>query len=279
MLCIKCKKPATQHCSRCKIMHYCSRECQQKHWIGHKYTCNKAMVANSASVQFGIQPQLDWLTTAVRHYQKPLVSVGTGLGAIEYRLQAAHPDFEIRCVDPNPRQCATSDKHMCFMPMDAATTGDLLEKEPSLRKNCVLWVSMPWANTPFDLEAIQLLKPRAVIGLLARDLEDKRVVGGSIAFHNWLETQTDYHEIHRATVDTPVNIVPTLLWLERSFNPKLPVKYPNEAPQASKVEFALRRDLTRLEHQLSIMRDPVVLLEETKKLLDQTSEMLKDFKA
>lgn len=28
-------------CSRCKVLHYCSKECQSKHWPAHKTLCKK----------------------------------------------------------------------------------------------------------------------------------------------------------------------------------------------------------------------------------------------
>ena len=38
-LCDGCGKLATQRCSRCKNVWYCSRECQLKQWKGHKALC------------------------------------------------------------------------------------------------------------------------------------------------------------------------------------------------------------------------------------------------
>lgn len=38
---IKCNKIATKHCSNCKIVSYCSSECQKADWKIHKSTCKK----------------------------------------------------------------------------------------------------------------------------------------------------------------------------------------------------------------------------------------------
>ena len=41
-LCYNCNKEGTNYskCSRCKIAHYCSKECQINSWFKHKYICN-----------------------------------------------------------------------------------------------------------------------------------------------------------------------------------------------------------------------------------------------
>jgi hypothetical protein len=39
-LCGSCQTSSTNaHCGRCKIVRYCSKECQRKHWKEHKLTC------------------------------------------------------------------------------------------------------------------------------------------------------------------------------------------------------------------------------------------------
>lgn len=41
-LCYNCHKEGVNYskCSKCKVAHYCSRECQLNNWCTHKYTCN-----------------------------------------------------------------------------------------------------------------------------------------------------------------------------------------------------------------------------------------------
>lgn len=41
--CAQCTEPASNGCSRCKIVKYCSRECQRRHWKAcHKASCERA---------------------------------------------------------------------------------------------------------------------------------------------------------------------------------------------------------------------------------------------
>ena len=38
-VCGQCKKPSETKCSRCKLVYYCERACQKKHWRIHKKEC------------------------------------------------------------------------------------------------------------------------------------------------------------------------------------------------------------------------------------------------
>lgn len=41
LICAVCKKISTKKCSKCKLVFYCGRECQVKHWKYHKEFCLK----------------------------------------------------------------------------------------------------------------------------------------------------------------------------------------------------------------------------------------------
>ena len=46
MICVYCKKPADnmKKCSKCRVMHYCSVDCQKADWKTHKLICKPAHV-------------------------------------------------------------------------------------------------------------------------------------------------------------------------------------------------------------------------------------------
>ncbi|KAF9216555.1 hypothetical protein BGZ59_009153 [Podila verticillata] len=46
--CVVCKTPSITRCSRCKINHYCSEQCQRKDWPSHKLACTPAKASPTA---------------------------------------------------------------------------------------------------------------------------------------------------------------------------------------------------------------------------------------
>ena len=41
MHCFVCTKPAEKKCTQCKVLAYCSRDCQRMHWRTHKHSCTE----------------------------------------------------------------------------------------------------------------------------------------------------------------------------------------------------------------------------------------------
>eukprot|EP00942_MAST-04A_sp_MAST-4A-sp1_P003552 g3552.t1 len=50
-LCIQCSNPGKKRCARCRLVNYCSRECQEKHWPLHKKQCKKLMKIGRKKLQ------------------------------------------------------------------------------------------------------------------------------------------------------------------------------------------------------------------------------------
>ena len=42
-LCVVCGQKALKHCGKCNLAQYCTRECQEKDWTLHKFTCSDAV--------------------------------------------------------------------------------------------------------------------------------------------------------------------------------------------------------------------------------------------
>jgi hypothetical protein len=47
-ICADCRKIGDKICGRCKVVTYCSKECQRKHWKKHKALCTAVDVARDA---------------------------------------------------------------------------------------------------------------------------------------------------------------------------------------------------------------------------------------
>ena len=61
--CAQCTRSASQQCTRCKIVKYCNRECQKRHWKAcHKASCEPA---RSVSLRQALKTNDGFLVTPV----------------------------------------------------------------------------------------------------------------------------------------------------------------------------------------------------------------------
>ena len=119
----------------------------------------------------------------------PIVSVGCGPGTTEWKLKHKYGLGDRRwiLVDPAPEsfQKYPPGGHYSLR-VDADLVKNLIQKEPNLVGNCVLFLPWPSPNDDagnYDMEAVILLHPKAIILVF-------ETVGsaGSHAMHTWLST-------------------------------------------------------------------------------------------
>lgn len=113
---------------------------------------------------------------------QPLVSVGSGLGLNERRLET-DLNINILCIDPKPHSFNNQgDEKKCHMP-DYSLVDDLIKEKADLIGNCNLMLCWPYPNeSTYDIEAIVKLKPSSVLIVY----ESLGGAGGN-QLHNWLE--------------------------------------------------------------------------------------------
>lgn len=135
-----------------------------------------------------------------------MISVGSGPGALEFEAG------RVMCVDPDPpADC-------CVAPV-AATVADLLRDRPELPDDCTLLLCwcLPNAST-YDMEAVELLRPRAVLSLVERFCSSNGAAGGK-AFHRRMVDQPwaeGYRIVHRTTVEGETSASFQWIWWERA---------------------------------------------------------------
>ena len=146
----------------------------------------------------------------VRSFGKALspfvnVSIGSGCGAFE-RILFDESDNLI-CVDPDPRSyTALVGNDELFYKPDYSYVKDLIKSKPEVVGNNISWIIWPEPGcilcstgscnsdlhmNSYDLEAIQLLKPKIVNLLVCLNQS-----AGTIDLHKWLRTQKEYQEFY-----------------------------------------------------------------------------------
>lgn len=131
--------------------------------------------------------------------QLPIISVGSGIGAIEYLFQI-QDGIMITCVDPNPMSYAyvyqNSDLTQPFITPHYSHVGDLIAECPDLVGHCLLFLNWCEPNqSKYDYDAIRQLQPVGVLTIIERFLGDAGCAGGQL-FHNWMDSgeMTKIHE-------------------------------------------------------------------------------------
>lgn len=70
-LCIVCDKPSSKICSGCKIIKYCSKECQLQNWPQHKSFCKQSnLESNQQEIKPFQNPLLEWAKAHAIAYNK-----------------------------------------------------------------------------------------------------------------------------------------------------------------------------------------------------------------
>ena len=135
-----------------------------------------------------------------KHYKKPIISIGSGGAQIEYDTQQ---QFNVNwiCVDPEPQSfigqgCVQIEHNNPSVLIKPAfkTVQDLVKENPEYIDNCIIFLN--WCNpnkSEYDYEAIQLLKPIAILTIYERFLGGNGAACGE-KFHQWLFEQFEQFE-------------------------------------------------------------------------------------
>ncbi|KAJ7861968.1 hypothetical protein B0H14DRAFT_517125 [Mycena olivaceomarginata] len=93
-----CKKTVVNRCSACKLVSYCSKECQRLDWKNHKTQCKAATATSSSKLQVGSASEINELLRVGAQYTIYQESTSQGL----------NPDLicGTRCVFSPSLDCA-----------------------------------------------------------------------------------------------------------------------------------------------------------------------------
>ncbi|KAK2727648.1 SET domain-containing protein SmydA-8-like [Artemia franciscana] len=71
--CAACFKPATQKCSGCRVIYYCARECQKRHWKAHKDLCRPYLIERDEELGRCLVASRDFEAGEILLKEPPLV--------------------------------------------------------------------------------------------------------------------------------------------------------------------------------------------------------------
>lgn len=154
--------------------------------------------ANPAIHSFGFDRVFTLVAQFCKTYPTlPLVSVGCGIGIVERQVRVkVSNDFFL--VDPAPTSFYPYAKHNAHemivtagMPATHSYTKELVLTNPEIAKGDACLLLLNWCDyglNDYDLEAIRLLKPRAIFAIT-----DNTGSAGSTQFHEFFKTRNEYN--------------------------------------------------------------------------------------
>jgi hypothetical protein len=187
---------------------------------------------NPAVQAFGLQVVVALIKRIAEQYPGiPWVSVGCGNAAVE-----SQSGFKWHLVDPAPLSWLNSHGlREPYLPVNSSSTRELIEKEPALVNNCVLFLNWPLPNdSTYDIEAVQLLNPVAVLSITELWLGGNGGAG-SRGLHEWRQ-RGEYRMVFDATLvqDNRCQMDMRLSWYQRDnsqvLNIELPTVYRSYIP-------------------------------------------------
>ena len=145
---------------------------------------------------FGYENVVNIISSFYNTYNLPIVSMGSGTGAIEYLAKKKNNDINWICVDNDPTMnfppSANQYINQPLMNIDYNSCDQLIEEMPSIVNNCVLFLNWCEPNeSTYDYEAIIKLKPIAVLSIYEIFGGQNGAAGGEM-FYNWTYDNTDY---------------------------------------------------------------------------------------
>ncbi len=148
---------------------------------------------------FGYKNVINIISSFYNYYKLPFVSIGSGIGAIEYFTKKQNDNIEWICIDnnDNPNDFPPSAKNYINKPLmkiDYKLCQDLINNNPSIINNCIIFLNWCLPNdSTYDYEAIIKLKPLAILSIYEECDDMMSGAAGGEMFYNWIYNNTDYY--------------------------------------------------------------------------------------
>jgi hypothetical protein len=152
-------------------------------------------MTNMCIQSYGIEESIKIVATFCLSYTDggrppPIISVGSGTAELEYLVQTATSNkIEWICVDPNPTSFILQGKKIFIEPA-YKYVDDLVRSRPDVVGKCLLFLN--WCspgNSEYDMEAVKLLQPAAILTTIDFHNGGAGAAGGFL-FHSFLKSKS-----------------------------------------------------------------------------------------
>jgi hypothetical protein len=147
---------------------------------------------------YGYKNVVDIINSFYNKYKLQIISIGSGVGAIEYLAKQNNEHINWICIDinNNPIDFPSNAKNYInkpFMNINYNSCDELISNNPSIINNCIVFLNWCLPNDyHYDFEAIIKLKPIAILSIY-EDYDEGNGAAGGEMFYNWTKNNNDYH--------------------------------------------------------------------------------------
>lgn len=173
---------------------------------------NKIKNYNIAVSTLGLDIVNDYIQNVNKTYNLPFVSVGSG----DALLESNNKNVNWICVDPKPEEYMKDrNKGNVYLKPKYAYVKDLVDNEPNLVNNVVLFINWAYPGLDYDYEAIKILNPVAILVIY-----DQNGVAGGLMFHDWIPSsyskENEYNILYETNESAEDMLYASIVWLNRS---------------------------------------------------------------
>ncbi len=148
---------------------------------------NNSLHYNKGIRSFGDKIVINLINEFSRYYDNiNFVSIGSGLGGIEYSSKQLYNNINWICVDPDPNNYHSDKSILPFIKPQYNYCDDLIRDKPEIVGNCILFLNWCEPNkSRYDYDAIIALKPLGILTIYELFGNNNGAAGGEL-FHNYL---------------------------------------------------------------------------------------------
>jgi hypothetical protein len=122
------------------------------------------------------------------------ISIGSGLGGIEYKSKELYEYIKWICIEPSPSSYHNNKNLIPLIKPHYNYVSDLIKDKPDIVENCILFLNWCEPNkSRYDYDAIIDLKPLGILSIYELFENGNGCAGGELFYNHLIRDCNDYN--------------------------------------------------------------------------------------